>query len=133
MFLIIYMFDATFTKEERNTSIHRISFPFFKWLLILSTIGIFFYSYNYISEFSQFAKSQSAFFYLAFGFFISIKSVQTKIESAKNDEKEFEPTKSLFTKNHYDYDNVVEKFFKYLIGRVIYNYRKAYLGSGCQR
>jgi len=116
MFLFTYMSDAIFTEEERNTLIHRISFPFFKWLLILASIGIFFYSYNYISEFSQFAKSQSAFFYLAIGIFFSFKSVQTKIESAENDEKEFEPTKSLFTENHFDYDNVVEKFFKYLVG-----------------
>ena len=116
MFLFIYISDAIFSKEERNTLLHRISFPFFKWLLILTIIGVFFYSYNYISEFSQFAKSQSTFFYLTIGIFLSIKSVQTKIESAKNDEKEFEPTKSLFTENHFDYDNVVEKFFKYLVG-----------------
>lgn len=116
MFLYIYISDAIFTKEERDTLIHRISFPFFKWLLILSTIGIFFYSYNYISEFSQFAKSQSFFFYLAILIFLSIKSVQNKIESSKNDEKVFEPTKSLFAENHFDYDNVVEKFFKYLVG-----------------
>ena len=116
MFLFIYMSDAIFTKEERNTLVHRISFPFFKWLLILITIGTFFYSYNYISEFNQFAKSQSTFLYLAIGIFLSVKSVQTKIELAKNDEKEFEPTKSLFTENHFDYDNVVEKFFKYLAG-----------------
>jgi hypothetical protein len=115
-FLFIYMSDAIFTEEERNTLVHRISFPFFKWSLILITIGTFFYSYNYISEFNQFAKSQSTFLYLTIGIFLAVKSVQTKIELAKNNEKEFEPTKSLFTENHFDYDNVVEKFFKYLAG-----------------
>ncbi|AFU70136.1 hypothetical protein P700755_003520 [Psychroflexus torquis ATCC 700755] len=116
MFLFIYMSDAIFSKKERNTLVHRISFPFFKWLLILVTIVTFFYTYNYFSEFKQFAKSQSTFLYLTIGIFLSFKSVQTKIELAKNNEKEFEPTKSLFTENHFDYDNVVEKFFKYLAG-----------------
>ena len=40
----------------------------------------------------------------------------------KNDEKEFEPTKSLFTQNHFDYGNMVEKFFNYLAGGVFVIY-----------
>jgi hypothetical protein len=116
LFLFTYMSDAIFTQEERNSIVHRIGFPIFKWFLILTTIGIFFYSYNYISVFNQFVKSQSIFLYLVIGIFISAKSAQTKIELAKNGEKEFEPTKSLFTENHFDYDNIVEKFFKYLVG-----------------
>jgi hypothetical protein len=116
LFLFTYMSDAIFTEEERNSIVHRIGFPIFKWFLILTTIGIFFYSYNYISEFNQFAKSQSIFLYLVIGIFIADKIVQTKIELAKDGEKEFEPTKSLFTENHFDYDNIVEKFFKYLVG-----------------
>jgi NADH:ubiquinone oxidoreductase subunit 6 (subunit J) len=122
MFLFVYMSDAIFTEQERNTWIHRISFPLFKWLFILTTIAIFIYSYNYIPEFNQFAKSQSTFLFLTIGIFLSSKSVQTKVKLVQNDEKEFEPTKSLFTENHFDYDNVVEKFFKYLVASIFITY-----------
>ena len=99
------MADAIFSKEEMSTLIHKVSFNFSKWFFSLIIITTFIYSYIVIPEYAQFAKSQTTFFFLALGIFLAIKSVQTKIKMAQNGEKDFEPTKSLFTENHFDYDN----------------------------
>ncbi|WP_299111742.1 hypothetical protein [uncultured Winogradskyella sp.] len=115
VFLFIYLSDAIFTHEERNTLIHRISFPFFKWLLILMSIFVFVYSYVFIPEFKQFAQSQTTFLFLAIAIFLSAKNAQAKIEMAQNGKKKFEPIKSFFTENHFDYDHIVEKFFKFIV------------------
>jgi hypothetical protein len=122
MFLFNFMADAIFSKEEMSTLIHKVSFNFSKWFFSLIIITTFIYSYIVIPEYAQFAKSQTTFFFLALGIFLAIKSVQTKIKMAQNGEKDFEPTKSLFTENHFDYDNIVEKFFKYLFGTIFIVY-----------
>ncbi len=119
MFLILYGSDAIFTKKERTSLVHRINFPFWKWLLTLIAIGTFIYSYIFISEFNQFAWSQLFFLLFAIGIIFSLKNVQTKIELSKNNVKKFEPTKSLFTENHFDYNNVVENFFFFLFGGLL--------------
>jgi len=119
MFLILYGSDAIFTEKERTSLVHRISFPLFEWLLTLTAIGTFFYSFYYISEFNHFAWSQSFILFFAIGIFFASKNVQIKIELSKSDTKKFEPTKSLFTENQSNYNNLAENFFFLLLGGLL--------------
>ena len=114
-FLLLYGHDSTLSANQRKSLFHRINFPIFNWLLTISAIVSFFLSFIYIPKFGEFVISQLVVLSVAIGLFISFKTVQTKTELAKESNKEYEHSKSIFTDNRSNYDHPGENFFYYLI------------------